>query len=46
MNVDTVGALNDIISQRGIGDLIRVSEALQEKKLANIADQIYQRKIK
>ncbi len=46
MNVDTVGALNDIISQRGIGDLIRVSEALQEKKLANIADQIYQRKNK
>lgn len=44
MNVDTTGALNEIISRGGIGDLIRVSEALQEKKIANIADEIFNKK--
>lgn len=40
MEVDTVGALNDVISSGGIQDLILVQEALQEKKIAEIAQQI------
>ena len=40
MNVDTVGALNDVISSGGINDLILVQEAFQEKKIAEIAEQI------
>jgi len=35
-----VAALNDIITSGRIGDLIRVNEALHEKKIAYIADQI------
>ncbi len=44
MNVDTVGALNDIVCKGGVGDLIRISEALHEKKIAQIADMIAERK--
>ena len=44
LKVDTVGALNDILSTGGIGDIMRVSEALHEKKIANLADRIYQEK--
>lgn len=40
VNVDTVGALNDVISHGGASDLILVQEALQEKKIAQIAEQI------
>lgn len=40
MEVGTVGALNDVISHGGITDLILVQEALQEKKIAEIAEQI------
>lgn len=40
LEVDTVGALNDVIAQGGIQDLILVQEALQEKKMAEIAEQI------
>lgn len=40
MEVDTVGALNDVISRGNIRDLILISEALHEKKIAQIADQI------
>lgn len=40
LNVNTVGALNDNISCGEIRDLIQVSEALHEKKLAEIADKI------
>ena len=43
MGVGTVGALNDVISAGKINDLILVSEALQEKKLAEIASQIKER---
>lgn len=46
MEVDTVGALNDTISQEGIRDLILISEALHEKKIAQIADQITAKKDK
>ncbi|MDD3268485.1 MAG: nucleoside kinase [Syntrophomonadaceae bacterium] len=35
-----VAALNDIIARGDISDLIRVNEALHEKKIASIADQI------
>lgn len=40
VDVDTVGALNDVIAHGGISDLILVQEALQEKKIAEIAEQI------
>ncbi len=40
MKVDTVGGLNDIISGGRINELILVSEALQEKKIAEISDAI------
>lgn len=40
LNVDTVGSLNDIICRGEMGNLIRISEALQEKKIAYIADMI------
>jgi uridine kinase len=35
-----VAALNDLIASGGIDDLIRVNEALHEKKIASIADMI------
>lgn len=40
LNVDTVGALNDVIATGNIRELILVQEALQEKKIADIAQQI------
>lgn len=40
LGVENVGALNDIVKSGEIGDLIRVSEALHEKKIAEIADKI------
>ncbi len=40
LGVDTVGALNDVIADGGIGDLMLVQEALQEKKIAEIAERI------
>lgn len=40
MEIDTVGALNDEISKGGMNDLILVQEALQEKKIAEIAELI------
>jgi uridine kinase len=40
LNVDTVGALNDVTASGNINDLILISEALQEKKIAEIADEI------
>ena len=44
MEVDTVGALNNTISEGSVRDLILISEALHEKKIAQIADQITARK--
>lgn len=43
LEVDTVGALNNVTSSGGIRELIQISEALQEKKLAAIADKIIER---
>lgn len=40
LEVDTVGALNDCIAKGGINELILVHEALMEKKIAEIAEQI------
>lgn len=40
LGVDTVGALNDCISRGGINELILVHEALMEKKIGEIAEQI------
>ena len=40
MNVETIGALNDVIAQGKINDLILVQEAFQEKKIGEIAEQI------
>lgn len=44
MGIDIVGALNDTISQDKAEDLIKISEALHEKKIAEIADQILDKK--
>ena len=41
--LSTVGELNHIIERGGAGTLIKVAEALQEKKIARIADEIIQR---
>ena len=46
MGIDTVGALNDAISHGEASDLILVQEALQEKKVAEIAEKIYEAKDK
>ncbi len=40
VDVGTVGALNDVIAHGGASDLILVQEALQEKKIAEIAEKI------
>lgn len=40
MEIDTVGALNDRITEEGMNKLILVQEALQEKKIAEIAETI------
>jgi len=40
MKTDTVGALNDKLCQDGSNEIIRVAEALHEKKVAMLADQI------
>jgi len=41
LNVDTVGALNDKICQGESGEIIRVTEALHEKSVAKMADDIH-----
>ena len=40
MKTDTVGALNNKLCQDGSDEIIRVAEALHEKKVALLADQI------
>ena len=44
MGVHGVGALNGLVKSGGIVDLINLSEALHERKYADIADQIYARR--
>lgn len=43
MGVSNVADLNKSITQGKFGDLIRINEALHEKRVAEIADQIHQR---
>ena len=43
LEVETVGALNDLIVQGKSGELIRIAEALHEKKIAQMADMIHGR---
>lgn len=40
LDTDTVGSLNDQICKGNIGDLIRVQEALQERRIGEIAHEI------
>jgi len=40
VNADTVGALNDNLCKMGNGMIIRIAEALHEKKVALLADRI------
>lgn len=44
LDMETVGALNDKICQGQVEDLVLVSEALQEAKIAEIASEIANRK--
>ncbi len=44
MGVRTVGDFNEVVKSGAANDLINVSEALQEKKIAQIADEIAGRK--
>lgn len=46
MEVENVGALNDLISQGKFNDLVLVQEALQEKKISDIAEAIKKEKDK
>lgn len=43
MNVNNVADLNDLICNGKFGDLVRINEALHEKKIAKIADEISER---
>lgn len=40
LGIDNVGALNDIIIEGKVNEIIRIAEALHEKKIAQIADMI------
>ncbi len=40
MGIETVGELNDVIASGEIGELMMVQEALQEKKISQIAEMI------
>ncbi|MCL1928476.1 MAG: nucleoside kinase [Treponema sp.] len=44
LGVHAVGQLNRFVSNRTIQDYIRIAEAFQAKKLAEIADRIYERR--
>lgn len=44
IGIDTVGVLNAGICEQKGGDIVRVNEALHEKRLAAIADDIYNQK--
>jgi uridine kinase len=44
MEIETVQDLNDLVERGETAQMIRVAEALHEKKIANIADAIYDHK--
>lgn len=43
MGIETVGALNEVITRGEFNDIVLIQEALQEKKIAEIAEQIRQK---
>ena len=46
LGVENVGSLNELIQQNQVSELIKISESLHEKKIAEIADDIYARREK
>ena len=42
LGVNTVGRLNEIIASKEISDFIKIAEAFHEKKIAQIADHIFE----
>jgi uridine kinase len=44
LDVENVGKLNQLIIDKKAGNLIKIAEALHEKKVADIADMIFERK--
>ena len=44
LNVDTLDKLNNAVRENTVKDIIMIDEALHEKKIANIADEIAKRK--
>lgn len=42
LNISTVASLNELVEKGRAGDLIKIGEALHEKKIAQIADRIKQ----
>jgi uridine kinase len=42
LGVNTVGRLNEIIANKEISDFIKIAEAFHEKKIAQIADHIFE----
>lgn len=46
LGIDYVAKLNNIIKEKKVFNIIRISEALHEKKVAQIADEIYKSKKK
>ena len=42
LGVNTVGRLNEIIANREISEFIKIAEAFHEKKIAQIADHMYE----
>lgn len=45
LNVGYIGNINVIVKKKQVGELVKISEALQEKKLVYIADTIVQKEI-
>lgn len=46
LGAENVGSLNDMIAHNQISEIIKICEALHEKKIAEIADEIWSRKDK
>ncbi len=44
IGVGSIGSINEQVVSKNSGELIKISEALHEKKIAQIADMIHQRK--
>lgn len=44
LGIGTIGSINQVVIDGKAGELIKVSEALQEKKVALIADEIYKKR--